>query len=84
MKDTAFITRLSMVLTLGFIIALLVVSKPESAEARAACEFSVGPDHATCCKCADEFGGCRVTSGSGVASCTFEFCSETPCSVGEI
>ena len=44
------------------------------------CQFSVGPDHANCCAC--NIPRCMEVEHQGVASCTFEFCSKTKCTIG--
>lgn len=62
----------------------LLAARPASRSVFAACEFSVGPNHATCCECVDpdEKKPCRPVEHNGVASCTFEFCSPTRCTIG--
>ena len=64
---------------------VLLAARPAPRSAFAACEFSVGPNHATCCECAnepDKGDPCRPVENNGVASCTFELCSQTRCTIG--
>ncbi len=58
----------------------LLAAHPAPPGAFAACEFSVGPNHATCCACNKK--SCITVEHNGVASCTFEFCSNTTCNIG--
>lgn len=80
MKARKLVDALGPVAVVGIAVALLA-ARPAPRNAFAACEWSVGPDHATCCAC-NKSGACMAVAHNGVASCTFEFCSETNCFIG--
>lgn len=64
------------ILMLAFCGFLLFAPTAGAGSAASAC--SAMSEEPTCCAC-NSGGDCIEVEHNGVASCTFEFCSSTPC-----